>query len=237
MARCGRRTVIIAANWGTVTHAKSQSCAGCSPADPKEPFGQPNLKSISAGDSHTVYLKSDGTVWATGSNGSGQLGDGTTTNLTNPVQVTNADGSGLSGVVAVSGGYEHTVYLKSDGTVWAAGNNYYGHLGDGTTTQRNNPVQVMNADGSGLSGVVGVSAARKHTVYLKSDGTVWAAGSNGYGQLGDGTTTQRKNPVQVTNADGTGLSGVVGVSVGYYHTVYLKSDGTVWAAGSMVLAN
>ena len=99
------------------------------------------------------------------------------------------------------------VYLKSDGTVWATGMNTSGQLGDGTTTQRNNPVQVKNADGSGLSGVVGITAGQNHTVYLKSDGTVWATGSNTSGQLGDGTQSQRTNPVQVKNADDTGLSG------------------------------
>ena len=186
---------------------------------------------VAGGGLHTVYLKSDGTVWAAGSNTFGQLGDGTTTDSSNPVQVTNVDGTELSGVIGISAGTAHTVYLKSDGTVWAAGKNTYGQLGDGTTTQRSNPVQVTNADGTSLSGVVGISAGLTHTVYLKSDGTVWVAGSNTSGQLGDGTTTNRSNPVQVTNADGTGLSGVVGISAGQYHTVYLKSDGTVWAAG------
>ena len=62
-------------------------------------------------------------------------------------------------------------------------------------------------------------------------------GKNDSGQLGDGTTTQRTNPVQVTHADGTGLNGVVGISTGSEHTVYLKSDGTLWAAGRMLLAS
>jgi alpha-tubulin suppressor-like RCC1 family protein len=187
---------------------------------------------ISAGLTHTVYLKSDGTVWAAGYNSYGQLGDGTTTNRTNPVQVTNVDGSILSGVVGLFAGNYHTVYLKSDGTAWAVGSNSLGQLGDGATTNRTNPVQVTNADGIGLNGVVGISAGGNHTVYLKSDGTVWATGVNSSGQLGDGTTTQRKNPVQVTNGDGSGLSGVVGISAGGVHSVYLKSDGTVWASGS-----
>ena len=215
---------------GTTTD-RSNPVQVAAPSDLKEPFGQTNLKSISAGDYRTVYLKSDGTVWATGQNTYGQLGDGTTTDRSNPVQVTHADGTGLSEVVAVSAGDHHTVYLKSDGMVWATGSNGNGRLGDGTTTQRNHPVLVENVDGTGLSGVVGISAGQFHTVYLKSDGTVWAAGNNSKGQLGDGTTTQRKNPVQVTNADGSGLSGVVAISAGSEHTVYLKSDGTVWATG------
>ena len=86
------------------------------------------------------------------------------------------------------------MYLKSDGTVWAAGYNNSGQLGDGTTTQRTNPVKVTNADGTELSGVIGIAAGGSHTVYLKSDGTVWAVGSNGNGQLGEGTTTNRSNP-------------------------------------------
>ena len=186
---------------------------------------------VSAGQSHTVYLKSDGMVWATGKNGTGQLGDGTNNDRSNPVQVKNADGTGLSGVMGISAGDSHTVYLKSDGTVWAAGYNWYGQLGDGTTTVRNNPLQVTNLDGTGLSEMIGISAGQSHTVYLINDGTVWATGFNSTGQLGDGTTTNSSNPVQVTNEDGTELSEIVGISAGQYHTVYLKSDGTVWATG------
>ena len=226
MARCGDGTELF---WQveTVHPPKNQSFPG-------NEWGWNGLNGvvgISARRNHTVYLKSDGTVWAAGYNYNGQLGDGTTTQRNNPVQVTNGDGTGLNGVVGISAGSSHTVYLKSDGTVWAAGSNTSGRLGDGTTTQRTNPVQVTNVDGSGLNGVVGISAGGNHTVYLKSDGTVWAVGSNSYGQLGYGSTTQRTNPVQVTNGDGSGLSGVVGISAGGSHTVYLKGDGTVWAAG------
>ena len=186
---------------------------------------------VAAGSSYTVYLKGDGTVWAAGRNHFGQLGDGTTTNRTNPVQVLDESGNPLSGVVGVSAGVNHTVYLKGDGTVWAVGHNADGRLGDGTTTQRTNPVQVVDGSGNPLSGVVGISAGQHHTVYLKGDGTVWGAGGNNYGQLGDGSSTDRSNPVQVVDGSGNPLSGVVGISVGGFHTVYFKGDGTVWAVG------
>jgi alpha-tubulin suppressor-like RCC1 family protein len=191
-----------------------------------------NVVAIAAGGYHTVYLKSDGTVWASGYNGQGQLGDGTwTTSRLNPVQVIDAESNPLTNVVAISAGQNHTVYLKNDKTVWAAGANNDGQLGDGTTTTSAYPTQVTNADDSAFDEVVGISAGHDHTVYLKRDGTVWAVGDNYQGQLGDRTTTNRSNPVQVTNGDGSVFDGVVGISSGGYHTVYLKSDGTVWGTG------
>src|SRR5512140_776591 len=171
---------------------------------------------IAAGGSHTVAFKSDGTVWAWGYTAYGELGDGTTTGRSLPVQVT-----GLSGVAAVAAGDYHTVAAKSDGTVWAWGVNADGQLGDNTTTDRLQPVQA-----TGLSGVVAVAGGSMHTVAGKSDGTVWAWGGNGDGQLGDGTVTNSSVPVQVA-----GLSGVAAIAAGSIHSVAVKSDGTVWAWG------
>ena len=176
------------------------------------------VKAISAGDSHTVALKNDGTVLAWGLNSYGQLGDGTSTDSHTPVQV-----SGLTGITAISAGESHTVALKNDGTFWAWGRNYYGQLGDGTTTNRNTPVQI-----SGLTRITAISAGVFNTVALKNDGTVWAWGLNSSGQLGDGTTTDSYTPVQVS-----GLTGVTSIAVGFVsHAVALKNDGTVWAWGS-----
>lgn len=162
-------------------------------------------------------------VYAWGANGNGQLGDGTNTDNSAVIQVL-----GLSDVVQVAGGGNSntnsgfSLALKSDGTVWAWGENSFGQLGDGTYTDRSIPVQV-----SGLSGIVQVATGwRSHCFALKSDGTVWAWGQNQYGQLGDGTSTDRGTPVQVS-----GLTGVVQVSVGWYHSLALKSDGTVWVWG------
>ncbi|NMC00696.1 MAG: hypothetical protein GYA35_10490, partial [Thermoanaerobaculaceae bacterium] len=122
---------------------------------------------------------------------------------------------------AITGGYYHSLALKSDGTVWAWGHNNYGQLGDGTTTDRLTPVQVQN-----LTNIVAIAGGSSHSLALKSDGTVWAWGYNNYGQLGDGTTTNRLTPIQVQN-----LTNIVAITGGGSHSLALKSDGTVWAWG------
>ncbi len=161
-----------------------------------------------------------GTVWAWGHNGSGQLGDGTTTNRFSPVRV-----GGLLGVVAIAGSGHHSLSLKSDGTVWAWGRNRRGQLGDGSTTARLTPVQV-----SGLTGVVAVAvdsgSCDGHSLAVKSDGTVLAWGSNWRGELGDGTQNNALTPAQVS-----GLTGAVAIAGGCRYSLALKSDGTVWAWG------
>jgi alpha-tubulin suppressor-like RCC1 family protein len=192
------------------------------------------IRAVAAGMYHTVALKSDGTVWSCGWNLSGQLGDGTTTSRTTPVQVLGPSGTGvLRNVQAVAGGYGHTLALKTDGTVWAWGWNETGRLGDGTTLTRHAAVQVVGPGGSGfLNEVRAVAAGYQQTLAVKKDGTVWAWGGNFYGQLGDGTTTNRPTPVQVVGPGGSGfLNEVRTVTAGWYHTVVLKNDGTVWAWG------
>ncbi|MBN2036743.1 MAG: hypothetical protein JW768_08390, partial [Chitinispirillaceae bacterium] len=123
--------------------------------------------------------------------------------------------------MAVSAGAVHTMFLKYDGTLWAFGENYYGQLGTGDTTDRRAPIQVM-------SDVAAVSAGGQHTMILKKDGSLWATGYNNSGQLGDGTTAPRNSPVQIIIPGGGTVSAV---SAGSYHTMILKSDGTLWATG------
>ena len=135
-------------------------------------------------------------MWAAGNNYYGQLGDGTTTDRSNPVQVVDAGGSPFIGVVGISASTGHTVYLKGDGTVWEAG--------DGTTTDSSNPVQTVDGSGNPLNGIVGISDGGFHRF---KDGTALAAGNNSDGQLGDGTTTDRSNPVLAVDGSGNPLSG------------------------------
>jgi|GEM_PF-2323380 len=177
------------------------------------------MSGVAAGQYHAVALKSDGTVWTWGLNNSGQLGTGNTTQSLSPVQV-----PGLANVIAVAAGGSSSFALKADGTVWAWGSNNKGQLGDGSTAQRTSPVQVAGS----LSNVVSITAGFYHAMALKSDGTAWAWGLNTSGQLGDGTTTQRNTPVQIT-----ALSNVVQIASGVtaYHSAAVKSDGTLWTWG------
>ena len=142
------------------------------------------MKDISAGWAHSLFLMKDGTVQATGRNDHGQLGDGSNSDRTNSVPVLDSGGSPFSDVTAISAGAFHSLFLKSDGTIWATGENSDGRLGDGTTISRSNPVQVMDGTGVPLSDIIAISGGEMHSVLLKSDGTVWAMGYNGYGRLG-----------------------------------------------------
>ena len=193
-----------------------------------------NVAAIAAGYSHTIFLKSDGSAWATGRNYEGQLGDGSTANKSNPVQITDSSGNALSNVAAIAAGLYHTIFLKSDGAVWATGYNNQGQLGDGSTANKNNPVQVTDSSGNAFSNVAAIAAGYSHTIFLKSDGAVWATGLNNYGQLGDGSTANKSNPVQVTDSSGNAFSNVAAIAAGYNHTIFLKSDGSAWATGRNV---
>lgn len=181
---------------------------------------------VTGGDCTSIVLGADGTAWGVGTNGWGQLGDGTTTTHRWPEPF----GDPLGGVVAVGGGVRHLMAVTSDGEVWTCGYNGYGVLGDGTTTQRYSPVQVGN-----LGGIVAVDGWRYQSVALREDGSVWTWGLNDVGQLGDGSWASRCEPGPVRDSTGTGcLTGVVGIAAGGEHMVAVKSDGTAWAWGSNV---
>ncbi|HET6382600.1 MAG TPA: hypothetical protein VFJ58_04340 [Armatimonadota bacterium] len=185
---------------------------------PVEVSGLSGVTAITAGGAFSLALKTDGTVWAWGDNYNGELGNGTTVNSSVPVEV-----SGLSGVTTIAAGGGFSLALKTDGSVWAWGYNIYGELGNGSTTDSSVPVEV-----SGLSGVTVIAAGGGFSLALKTDGSVWAWGYNGYGELGNGSTLFNITvPVEVS-----GLSSVTAVTGGTYHSLALKSDGTVWAWGN-----
>ena len=135
-----------------------------------------------------VALKTDGTIWSCGLNDKGQLGDGSTTNRSSPVQI----GSGTDWAYITIGWQKLTWAIKTNGTLWGWGYNYYGSVGDGSTTNRSAPVQVGSlTDWKLICGDSYTAAA------VKTDGTLWTWGRGNIGNLGDGTTANRSSPVQV----------------------------------------
>jgi len=168
---------------------------------------------VSSGGDHVLALSTDGSVWAWGANAHGQLGDGTTTRRNAPVKV-------FDSAIAISAGERHSTAIKTDGSLWAWGDNISGKLGDGTTTKRLTPVSIM-------TNVKSVSAGAHFTLVIRTDGSLWSWGGSAYGSNGDGTSETRLSPVRVIGMD----SGVTVASVGYDHSMAIKSDGSLWAWG------
>jgi alpha-tubulin suppressor-like RCC1 family protein len=138
----------------------------------------------------------------------------------------------LTGAAAIAAGggsnnNQHSIVIMLDGTAWTFGYNSHGELGNGTNILHYYPNCRPPAPVSGLTDATTAAAGSYFTTALRSDGTVWAWGHNVYGQLGDGTKTDRLTPVQVS-----GLTGVTALVAGSGHVLVLKNDRTVWGWGS-----
>lgn len=184
-----------------------------------------NVKMVSAGNGFTVALKNDGTVWAWGENTFGMTGQSWTgigSKTLTPSKV-----EGLGNIVKIDVGYDHTLALRDDGTVWAWGDgeenklcNGQGYYGTATVSV---PVQI-----NGLPQIADIAAADHSSMALSRDGSVYVWGSNGDGQYGNGIDlwTPAQSPQKVP-----GLDNVVSMAAGLGHCVAIKKDGSVWAWG------
>lgn len=165
-----------------------------------------NITTVSSGSYHTVALDVEGTAWVWGA----RFG-------CTPTAV-------ISDVTAVSAGESnHCLFLLSDGIVWAVGFNLHGQLGNGTTvSDYSTPTKVLN-----VADVSAVAAGNRHSLFLKSNGTLWVAGWNHDCQLGLGPNA----PVNVTAPTQVDLLDVVHVAGGDTHSVAVLSDDSVWVWG------
>lgn len=173
---------------------------------------------------HSAWAVTDeGTVWSWGANEYGELGDGTTRGRPDPAQV-----AGLSGVTRIvsCGGpsFLSSVFaLREDGSVWAWGNNNYGQLGDGTTTNRPSPVRVTGlSDVTNLATTGGVGA----TWAVDASGQAWAWGAGYHGQLGLGTDRNTPTPTRIR-----GIPKAVEVVAAPSGAHAVCEDGSVWSWG------
>lgn len=186
-----------------------------------------DVTGISGGRFHTLFLKANGSVQSTGSNNFGQLGDGTLNTSTTPGEV-----NGLSNVVAISAGLRHSLALLSNGTVMAWGSTAQGQLGGGGDNcgPQNCPTPGAIPE---LSNVIAIEAGLEHSLALKSDGTVWAWGRNGNGQIGNGT--EGNCLCDTIFQVGIGVpefNNIISIKAGESHSIALKSNGTVWVWGN-----
>ena len=184
---------------------------------PQKVVGLSDVTKIDGGAFHTLALKDDGTVWAWGDNSRGQLGDGNSTvDQITPIQV-----PGFDSIITIDAGWNHSLALKDDGTIWVWGQNEHGELGDSTYLLKDYPIKVQ-----GLTNMLDVKGGGWHSVALRNDSTVWTWGFNDFGQLGNGNLNTTPWPVQVV-----GLSGIVSIESGRHHSFALDKDGVLWGWG------
>src|SRR6266566_750235 len=182
--------------------------------------GGVSFAAVSTGIGHTCGVTTAGAAYCWGHNASGQLGDGTTTSRSTPRLV-----AGGGSFAAVRADFSHTCGLTATRAAYCWGDNTSGQLGDGTTTSRSSPVLVAAPGGVSFAAVSGGGEVF-HTCGVTAAGAVYCWGNNFFGQLGDGTTTDRSSPVLVAG----GVS-FAAVSAGWRHTCGVTAAGAAYCWG------
>ena len=183
------------------------------------------VSSAAAGNNSSFFIR-EGSLWATGFNHYGELGLG---NRSTQFTFTAVESAGQN-VRAIASGLRHTALLKEDGTLWVTGNNFKGQLGLGDTADRTSFTHVPDVG----SGILAVAAGNHHTVILHSDGSVWAAGSNFWGQLGLHGSDEQHSFTRLNDANGRPLTGIRQIAARGDITLLLTSAGSLLLTGNYI---
>ena len=197
-----------------------------------------NISAASGGHGTMFYVTSAGDLYACGLSANGELGQGNTSNSSTPLQVKGVGGTGyLTNIIRATGASKAAIALSSTGTVYTWGANSNGQAGVGNTTEYHTPQIMQDTTGSSnLTNIVKLGSTNGgfHVVLssLASGGHVYGAGYNGYGQLGDNSTSNRSTVVQMKGVGGTGfMENIVDVDTGGHSTVICDSSGYVYCVG------
>jgi alpha-tubulin suppressor-like RCC1 family protein len=187
------------------------------------------------GDAEAIYaLMDNGDVYSWGYNGYGQLGLGDTNNRSFPTKISIFNRN-VRAVMAGGGSYGHVAFITTDNKLYLCGYNAAGQIGDGTTSNKTIPV-LVDVGGPVVKVAMGGSfSGYGWTLVLRADGKLYAMGTNGYGQLGDNSTTNRVSPVLVTMLGLTDASKVIDIWAvcGIFGASFaLTKDGTLWSWGA-----
>jgi alpha-tubulin suppressor-like RCC1 family protein len=213
--------------WGSGNSSLPGSGYGATVMKRADGSALPAMRNADGGINSANAVALDGAVWQWGLTPSGSLPAPSVANA--------ADRVALSDIRQSSAYGDHAAALKGDGTVWLWGTAQFGVLGNGTTSgSRSYAAALTDAAGNLVTGAREVRVGAGHSVVLLQDGTVLAFGRNFWGELGDGTQTQRTWPVAVRTSDGRVLDQVTAIQAASDATAYLRSDGTVWMTGRNV---
>jgi alpha-tubulin suppressor-like RCC1 family protein len=179
-------------------------------------------RTVSCGDLHTMVLMSDGSIYGTGDNQYGQLGNGNTISQNVLIPLINTTGQIPN---SISCGDNYTIVLMKNGSIYGTGNNDYGQLGIGNMNNQNTLTLMLNNTGLIPSSI---SCGKNHTVILMTTGDIYGVGYNVYGELGIANNTSQSSLILMINSTG---KNPIAVSCGSNHTIVLMEDGSIYGTG------
>ena len=215
------------------------SGAACGPdsgliPDASPACGVPGLVTdVALGLMHACSLENDGTIWCSGVNDHGELGNGAFTPMTaTPTEVVDALGP-ITDALSISAGKYHTcaVRARDGGSVWCWGQNPAGQLGNASQLDSSIAVEVLATAGGVLTGAAEVTLGDRYSCARTTAGQAWCWGEGARYQLGDGTTFARATASPVLSSTLEPLAGIVQLASGRSEVCALDGAGTVWCWG------